>query len=67
MRGIKAEGGWGVVFTEQCEMHHISETTPFIELRRWFVNAAKRSKVAAFDLICFVAIPWRIGHVLPKR
>ena len=126
MRGIKSEGGWGVVFTEQCEMHHSSEITPFIELRlwedkdipmlakmaekmkeygslagiqlaysgingpnlytrevplavtaapirtftndpvqaraldktdirnlrRWFVNAAKRSKLAGFDLIC---------------
>ena len=126
MRGIKAEGGWGVIFTEQCEMHHTSEITPFIELRlwddrdipmiakmadrmkehgalagiqlaysgingpnlytkevplapsampirtftndpvqaraldkqdikdlrRWFVNAAKRSRVAGFDLIC---------------
>ena len=126
MRGVKAEGGWGVIFTEQTEMHHTSEITPFIELRlwedqdipslrlmsdkmkthgglagiqlaysgingpnfyskeiplaptalpirtftndpvqaramdktditnlrRWFVNAAKRSRVAGFDLIC---------------
>ena len=35
MRGMKAEGGWGVIFTEQCEMHHTSEITPFIELRLW--------------------------------
>ena len=35
MRGSKAEGGWGVIFTEQCEMHHSSEITPFIELRLW--------------------------------
>ncbi|MEC8037444.1 MAG: FAD-dependent oxidoreductase [Pseudomonadota bacterium] len=35
MRGIKAQGGWGVVFTEQCEMHHTSEIAPFIELRLW--------------------------------
>ncbi|MGB7270266.1 MAG: NAD(P)-binding protein [Albidovulum sp.] len=35
MRAIKAEGGWGVIFTEQCEMHHSSEITPFIELRLW--------------------------------
>ena len=35
MRGIKAEGGWGVIFTEQCEMHHTSEITPYIELRLW--------------------------------
>jgi dimethylamine/trimethylamine dehydrogenase len=126
MRGVKSEGGWGVIFTEQTEMHHSSEITPFIELRlwedqdipalrkmseamkthgalagiqlaysgingpnfytkevplavspgpirtftndpvqargldktdiknlrRWFVNAARRSKVAGFDLIC---------------
>ena len=35
MRRIKAEGGWGVVFTEQVEMHHTSEITPYIELRIW--------------------------------
>mgnify|MGYP003330094810 CR=1 FL=1 len=28
MRGIKSQGGWGVIFTEQCEMHHTSEITP---------------------------------------
>ena len=35
MRGVKAEGGWAVVFTEQCEIHQTSEITPFIELRLW--------------------------------
>ncbi len=35
MRRSKAEGGWGVIFTEQTEMHHTSEITPFIELRLW--------------------------------
>jgi len=35
MRGVKAEGGWGVVCTEQVEFHHSSEITPFIELRLW--------------------------------
>jgi len=35
MRGVKAEGDWGVIFTGQCEMHHTSEITPFIELRLW--------------------------------
>ncbi|MCF1709285.1 NAD(P)-binding protein [Tabrizicola sp. J26] len=35
MRGVKAEGGWGVIFTEQTEMHPTSEITPFIELRLW--------------------------------
>jgi dimethylamine/trimethylamine dehydrogenase len=33
MRGIKAEGGWAVVCTEQVEIHPSSEITPFIELR----------------------------------
>ena len=35
LRGIKAEGGWGVVCTEQVEIHPTSEITPFIELRLW--------------------------------
>ncbi len=35
LRGIKAEGGWGVVCTEQAEIHHTSDITPFIELRIW--------------------------------
>jgi dimethylamine/trimethylamine dehydrogenase len=35
MRRVKAEGGWGVLFTEQTEMHHSSEIAPYIELRLW--------------------------------
>ncbi len=35
MRGIKAEGGWAVVCTEQAEIHPSSEITPFIEMRIW--------------------------------
>ncbi|WP_194304064.1 FAD-dependent oxidoreductase [Chthonobacter albigriseus] len=35
MRKIKAEGGWSVVCTEQAEIHHSSEITPFIEARIW--------------------------------
>jgi dimethylamine/trimethylamine dehydrogenase len=35
MREVKAEGGWGVVCTEQADIHHTSEITPFIELRLW--------------------------------
>ncbi len=35
MRGVKAEGGWAVVCTEQVEIHYSSEITPFIELRLW--------------------------------
>ncbi len=35
MRRTKAEGGWGVIFTEQTEVHPTSEITPFIEQRLW--------------------------------
>ncbi len=35
MRGVKAEGGWGVVNTEECEISHTSELTGAIESRLW--------------------------------
>ena len=35
MRGIKAEGGWGVVCTEEVEIHHSSDLSPYIEGRLW--------------------------------
>lgn len=35
MRGIKAEGGWGVVCTEETEIHHSTDLTPYIEGRLW--------------------------------
>jgi dimethylamine/trimethylamine dehydrogenase len=35
MRRIKAEGGWGVVCTEEVEIHHSSDLAPNIEGRIW--------------------------------
>src|SRR5499433_10390 len=35
MRGIKAEGGWGVVNTEYCSIHPTSDDTPFAHCRLW--------------------------------
>ena len=35
MRGVKAEGGWAVVCTEEVEFHHSSEVAPYIEGRIW--------------------------------
>ena len=35
MRGIKAEGGWGVVCTEEVEIHHSSDLAPYFEGRLW--------------------------------
>jgi dimethylamine/trimethylamine dehydrogenase len=35
MRGVKAEGGWGVVSTEEVEIHPTSDLSPFVEGRLW--------------------------------
>jgi dimethylamine/trimethylamine dehydrogenase len=35
MRGMKAEGGWGVVCTEEVEIHHSSDLSPYFEGRLW--------------------------------
>jgi dimethylamine/trimethylamine dehydrogenase len=35
MRRIKAEGGWGIVCTEEVEIHHSSDLAPNIEGRIW--------------------------------
>ena len=35
MRAMKAEGGWGVVCTEEVEIHPTSEISPYIEGRIW--------------------------------
>ena len=35
MRGMKAEGGWGIVTTEQCDFHPTGDVQPFTETRMW--------------------------------
>ena len=35
MREMKAEGGWGVVSTEECEIHPSSDLSPYVEQRIW--------------------------------
>jgi dimethylamine/trimethylamine dehydrogenase len=35
MRGMKADGGWGVVCTEETEIHHSSDLSPYFEGRIW--------------------------------
>ena len=35
MRGVKAEGGWAVVSTEQIDIHPSSDFTPATECRLW--------------------------------
>lgn len=38
LRGIKAEGGWGVVSTQETEIHPTSDITPANEARLWDDN-----------------------------
>lgn len=35
MREMKAEGGWGVVSTEEVEIHHSTDLAPYFEGRLW--------------------------------
>ncbi len=35
MRGMKAEGGWGIVATEQCDFHPSADVSPYTETRMW--------------------------------
>src|SRR6266446_2168042 len=35
LRGMKAEGGWGAVFTEFCSIHPESDEYPYISARIW--------------------------------
>ena len=60
MRGIKAEGGWAVVCTEQADVHHSSDITPFIEQHLWDdrdMPAAKQIlRAAAFTYVAAAAM-----------
>jgi dimethylamine/trimethylamine dehydrogenase len=62
LRGTKAEGGWGVVCTEEVEIHHTSDLSPFHEGRLWddddmaglqFMTAAvhEHGSLAAIELV----------------
>ncbi len=34
-RAVKAEGGWSVISTEECEIHPTSDVSPYCEARLW--------------------------------
>ncbi|MCY4607776.1 MAG: hypothetical protein OXD40_04135 [bacterium] len=46
LRGIKAEGGWAVVGTEQCAIHPSADSAPLVESRlwAWFLLIALRER-----------------------
>ncbi len=35
MRGVKAEGGWAVICTEQVDIHYSTDVSPYAEGRLW--------------------------------
>lgn len=35
MREMKAQGGWAVVSTEECEIHPSGDVSPYVEARLW--------------------------------
>jgi len=47
MREVKAEGGWAVVSTEECEIHPSSDVSPYVEARLW-----DDSDIPALALMC---------------
>lgn len=47
MREMKAEGGWAVVSTEECEIHPSGDVSPYVEARLWDDN-----DIPALALMC---------------
>lgn len=47
MREIKAQGGWAVVSTEECEIHPSGDVTPYVEARLW-----DDGDISALALMC---------------
>jgi dimethylamine/trimethylamine dehydrogenase len=71
MRGIKAEGGWAVVCTEEVEIHHTSEHSPGIEGRLWDdkdipILARMADKVHAHGSLAGIELAYE-GLITPNR
>ena len=45
-RGIKAEGGWGVVSTQEVDIHPSTDSSPFVEGRLWDESDMKRLQLS---------------------
>jgi len=59
MRGVKAEGGWGVVNTEYCSIHPTSDDTPYPQANIW-----DDADIAAHALIAEKLIEQGCGLIL---
>ncbi|MGB3313641.1 MAG: NADH:flavin oxidoreductase, partial [Albidovulum sp.] len=75
MRGVKAEGGWGVVNTEYCSIHPTSDDTPAPFATLWDEDdirnmAAMTEAVHAHGALAGVELwhgGWRAGNVLSRE
>ncbi|MCZ6894000.1 MAG: FAD-dependent oxidoreductase, partial [Gammaproteobacteria bacterium] len=47
LRGIKAEGGWGVVCTEYCSIHPSADDAPYAYLTLWDDEDARRLAITS--------------------
>ena len=61
MRGVKAEGGWGVVCTEECSIHPSSDLSPATLMRLWDdddlpVHELMVEKVHEFDALAGIQL-----------
>jgi len=66
MRGMKAEGGWGVVNTGLCSIHPTSDDLPYPYTRNWDeddikVNALMADKVHEHGALAGMEL-WHGGH-----
>jgi dimethylamine/trimethylamine dehydrogenase len=66
MRGMKAEGGWGVVNTEFCSIHPTSDDTPYPHAAIWDdadikANALMVEKVHEHGALAGIQL-WHGGH-----
>jgi len=71
MRGVKAEGGWAVISTEEVEIHHTSEIAPHIEGRLWDetdipYHARMVERVHAHGSLAAIELVYQ-GHTSPNR
>ena len=71
LRGVKAEGGWGVVSTEYCSIHPTSDDFPFAYLSLWDEDdvralAATREAIHAHGALMAVEL-WHGGFHANNR
>ena len=71
MRGVKAEGGWAVVATEECDIHPSSDVLPYHEARLWDIEDQHRhaimvDAVHAHGSLAAVELVHN-GHVVSNR